>query len=136
MSFLFAYGSLRTAAGYAPVRAIVARLKPIGTTRLPGRLYYLGSYPGAIFDAGAAEFVVGDVFELADARALLAEIDAYEGYDPGMPDAGEYLRRRQAVDVAGIGTLDCWLYELRHVPTGAVAIDSGDYVAWLNNRQT
>ena len=130
MSFLFAYGSLRTGASPAEIAHLVARLKRLGAGRLPGRLYYLGRYPGAIFDASVAGTVAGEVFQLAD-DALLAEIDAYEGYDPGRPNAGEYVRRKVAVEVAGHGAIDCWVYELRQLPRNIVLIEAGDYLEWL-----
>jgi gamma-glutamylcyclotransferase (GGCT)/AIG2-like uncharacterized protein YtfP len=134
MSFLFAYGSLRAAANHVAINRLVARLKPIGAARLPGHLYYLGRYPGAIFADTAAMTVAGEVLELAD-DALLAEIDTYEGYDPQQPHAGEYLRRKLAVEVAGGGVIECWAYELRQVPESAIRIASGDYVAWLEEQR-
>ena len=89
MRFLFAYGSLRPTAAHAGIQHLVARLKPVGWGPLPGRPHYSGRYPGAIFDTPDADFtngsVLGDVLEL-DSDQLLAEIDAYEGYDP-------YIRR-------------------------------------------
>jgi gamma-glutamylcyclotransferase (GGCT)/AIG2-like uncharacterized protein YtfP len=134
MSFLFAYGSLRAAANHTAINELVARLRPIGGGQLPGHLYYLGRYPGAIFAETAAATVAGEVLELAD-DALLAELDAYEAYDPRRPDAGEYLRRQLTVEVAGGGVIECWVYELRRIPRNAILIDGGDYVAWLQEQQ-
>jgi gamma-glutamylcyclotransferase (GGCT)/AIG2-like uncharacterized protein YtfP len=135
MTFLFVYGTLRPAVDHPRIRHLVARLKPIGSGRIPGRLVYLGQYPGVSFDVAAAGTVVGDVVEPAD-DALLAEIDAYEGFDPARPDAGEYIRRKRPVEVDGVKTVECWLYELRAVPAHATWIESGDYVAWLKEQRT
>ncbi len=135
MTLLFVYGTLRPAVDHPRIRHLVGRLKPVGSGRIPGRLVYLGQYPGAIFDAAAEGSVLGDVVELTD-DSVLADIDAYEGFDPARPDAGEYFRCKRPVEVDGVGTVECWLYELPAVPAHATWIESGDYVAWLKDQRT
>jgi len=130
---LFVYGTLRPAVDLPRIRHLVARLRPIGAGRVPGRLVYLGSYPGAVVDPASGGFILGDVVELAD-ETILADIDAYEEFDPQRPQAGEYLRRMRSVEVADGRRLDCWIYELQEVPSHAVAIAGGDYIAWLATR--
>ena len=134
MRFLFVYGTLRPAVELARIRHLVERLKLVGSGRMPGRLVYLGSYPGAVVDPAAAGFIAGEVMELGDA-ALLAEIDAYEGFDPARPEDGEYTRALRTVELDGTGPVECWIYELRAVPAHAEPIECGDFIAWLSQRR-
>ncbi len=137
MNRLFVYGTLRPAVDLPRIRHLVARLRLIGTGRLPGRLVYLGSYPGAVVATTEADttFIVGEILELTD-ETILADIDDYEGFDPQRPQAGEYVRGMREVELADGTRFECWVYELREVPPHAVPIAGGDYLAWLAARPT
>ena len=48
--------------------------------------------------------------------AVLRQIDEYEGYDPDDPESSEFVRVRQAVELSGGGTQQCWIYRYNREP--------------------
>jgi gamma-glutamylcyclotransferase (GGCT)/AIG2-like uncharacterized protein YtfP len=100
--YLFVYGSLMArmdresgplrefGAGPRSLLGVHARL--LGEASIQGRLYDLGGYCGVVRSEDAADRVEGELWMLADAEYLLAQLDGYEGIVPGDPAAGEYSR--------------------------------------------
>ena len=126
---LFLYGTLLPALAPPELRPALARLRSLGRGVLRGILYDLGDHPGAVPDAQAATRIAGEVFELPDDPALLAQLDAYEGYVPERPSESLFVRVRQPVSAAGIGRLECWVYVYARDPAGAPRVVSGDWIA-------
>src|SRR5947209_16498275 len=83
-ALLFVYGTLRRISKHPMARFLAERAKFIGEATVPGRLYYLGRFPGMTEAEAAGETVVGDVYELASEEAL-AELDRYEGAESPLP---------------------------------------------------
>jgi gamma-glutamylcyclotransferase (GGCT)/AIG2-like uncharacterized protein YtfP len=83
----------------------------VGVARVPGRLYDLGSYPGAVASDQPGEWIHGEVFSLDD--ALLTSLDEYEG--------AEFER-------VMVPTIGCWIYWYVGRAPGRLIV-SGD---WLN----
>jgi gamma-glutamylcyclotransferase (GGCT)/AIG2-like uncharacterized protein YtfP len=102
---------------------------------MPGRLYDLGSYPAAVFDAAAPSRVLGDVWRLPAEAIILKEIDGYEGYVPDRPDQSLFVRDLQPVTMAEGAELPCWIYLYQQNLTTACQITSGDYAAWLSSQR-
>ena len=122
---LFVYGTLRPGRAPAGLVAVVAALRVVAAARMPGRLYDLGPYPGAVRDATAPGVVHGDVVELSNSAPPLAWFDAYEGIDPAKPVD---LYAREWVEVeTDRGAIACWAYLLRRVPSHAAPIASGEW---------
>src|SRR4051794_31927600 len=107
---LFVYGTLLPGLAPAAVEDLVERFRLVGTGSLPGRLYDLGPYPGAVFDASASTRVTGQVFELPDDPTLLARLDAYEGCVPGDPQNSQYLRVQLLARLVEGCEVSCWAY--------------------------
>ncbi|HJT77178.1 MAG TPA: gamma-glutamylcyclotransferase family protein, partial [Gemmataceae bacterium] len=97
---------------------------------VPGRLYDLGRYPGAVHDPRAATRVRGRVLRLPEGRDVLPALDRYEGFDPAHPGDSLYLRVPQRVDLADGGGLLCWVYVYNRDPGAAPVVPDGDYAAW------
>lgn len=127
---LFAYGSLRPALAPPSVQPLFARLVALGPAWMPGRLYDLGPYPAAVLDPAAETSIHGEVFQLPDARELLAALDAYEDCDPADPAASLYRRVRQPATLADGSQIPCWVYVYTLPPRNAVLVPDGDYVRW------
>lgn len=83
----------------------------VGPARMQGLLFDFGRYPGARPGKGQ---VLGDVFHLPDAPAILAELDEYEGAEFD----------RSVVSVTGAP--DCWVYWYVGTAAGRL-IPSGDW---------
>ncbi len=131
---LFAYGTLLPGLVPRELRGVLDRLHRVGAGRLRGSLFDLGAYPGAVPDEAAATWILGEVFRLPDDAALLARLDAYEGYAPEGPREGVFVRVRRAVALAVGGGLDCWVYAYSRDPGGAPPVASGDWRAHLRVR--
>ncbi|CAG9262005.1 gamma-glutamylcyclotransferase family protein [Paraburkholderia unamae] len=130
MKYVFVYGTLRAGEindiNLAADRHAIARPRHLGLTRLAGRLFDFGSYPGMVTEAADAQStVVGDVYEIDD--ALLPVLDEIEQVYPGVD--GLFISKEVNIEVQG-ERIACLYYP---VAPGAIAgrpeIESGDWVA-------
>jgi len=107
MQKVYVYGTLRPGKGL--------------TVDVPGLLYDLGSYPGAVLEGPGfnrsfkAEPVIVD-------DEMLKRLDAYEGYRPDSPENSLYLRQPFN---------NGWIYTYNYDLVGRRVIESGD---WLLHR--
>ena len=76
----------------------------------------LDGYPGAVPDPKSKNRIRGTVLELPEDATVLSQIDEYEGYDPDDPETSEFVRVRQAVELSGGGTQECWIYRYNREP--------------------
>ena len=107
-------------------------LAPVGRGWIRAALFDLGIYPAAI--PAADSQVWGEVYEMADSEAVLAELDEIEGYRASEPDRSLYTRTQAPVILADGGVLDAWVY-FYNAPLGrAPRIESGDYLEHLKVR--
>lgn len=125
--YLFAYGTLRP--GFAPreVAGLFRRIIRIGAASVPGRLYNLGDYPGAILDPNSEAKIIGEIFQLPTDVETLAALDAYEGVDPADPAASLFARRKCDALLNDGGQLECWVYEYNREIAPSTLIEGGDY---------
>jgi gamma-glutamylcyclotransferase (GGCT)/AIG2-like uncharacterized protein YtfP len=119
------YGTLRT--GYKAHARLNLRtsLAYVGKCALEGTLYDLGPYPGFVAGAGRA---TGEVYRIRD-HALLAQLDAFEGYCARRPKRSRFLRKivsvRRAFD--GAVRLPAWIYAYNGPTAGRDEVPGG---AW------
>jgi pyruvate carboxylase len=123
--YLFLYGTLRPADAPEEIRPAVQGLRTVDEGSLPGRLYDLGEYPGAVIDLEAEQRILGTVFELPADAAVLSRMDQYEGFYPGNLGESLFVRVRQRVELESGGSVECWIYEYNQPPLGARVITSG-----------
>lgn len=108
------YGTLRRGSDNPFARMLAARGEFLYETRVPGRLYDLGSYPGAKQPDQPTDWIVGEVFCLDEPGAVLGALDEYEG--------PEFKRA-----MVTAGTLECWIYWYVGPAAGRL-IASGDWL--------
>lgn len=108
--FIFVYGTLRPAMAPPEMKHIVERWKPVGSATVLGQLLDLGDYTGAVLDANTSSRIIGEVFELPNDPAMLAELDEYEGFEPDEPETSLFCRVKADVKLASGGNQSCWLY--------------------------
>lgn len=132
---LFAYGTLLPGLVPRELCGVLDRLHRVGAGRLRGSLFDLGAYPGAVPDEAAATWILGEVFRLSDDAALLARLDAYEGYAPERPRESVFVRVRRSVALAGGAELDSWVYAYARDPGDAPRVASGDWLAHARAKQ-
>jgi gamma-glutamylcyclotransferase (GGCT)/AIG2-like uncharacterized protein YtfP len=121
---LFFYGTLLPDLVRPPIAAAVARLRPLGPAKVPGRLYDLGPYPGLVPDAGGQTRVAGELFA-ADEPDLVATLDDYEG--------SEFRRVPTTAATPAGGAVACWVYEYVGDVSGAVVVAGGDWRRWVGS---
>lgn len=125
---LFVYGTLRFESEHPKARRLRMQARHVGKGLVPGRLYDLGYYPAAVFDTDETRRIVGDVFALRPDGRLLAEMDAYEAWDPF------YIRKPLAVKLLVGGTVEAWAYGVA-TPPRARLITGGDFIAHRNRHR-
>ncbi len=123
---LFVYGTLMRASRSPYARLLEARASFVGEAWARGRLYNLGRFPGAAFDAACPGKIHGEVFLVRNA-ALLAALDAYEGC--GGVGSKPDLFYRDVVEAKLLRgpALACWAYPYAGPVAGRPLIVSGRF---------
>ena len=132
MEYVFFYGTLMAPFERQGRSLIEAHLNQVGTGTIAAALFDLGLYPAAV--PASDGLVHGEVHAMRDTAAVLAELDAIEGYQPAQPDQSLYVRTVTDVLLDGGGTVKAWVY-FYNAPLGrAERIVSGDYLEHLRGR--
>lgn len=119
---LVLYGTLRRGEGARRALGLDRRLRFLMPCLVRGRLFDLGPYPGFVPGDG---LVRGELFEPLD-DAILADLDAFEEYDPAEPAKSPFVRER----IALVGSaLAAFIYRYAGPVDGFPEIASGDWVA-------
>jgi len=126
---LFAYGTLRPDRAPPGIAAVARRLGRVAAATISGRLYDLGSYPGAVLDPCTNAKVHGEVLRLPDDPDVLARLDAYEGFDPSEPRRSLFVRVTTRATLTDGRTLACWVYVYNREPAGAPLLAGGRWSA-------
>ena len=128
---LFVYGTLLTGTGNRVVDGAMRRARDLGKAWVPGRLYDLGSYPGAVPSLDPRERVLGRIYGLPGGSHLGAVWKALDRYeDCGTPGStGGVFQRAvtQAFTAPGGREVDVWVYWYRRSVRGCRRIPSGEY---------
>ena len=97
-----------------------------GRGSVRGSLFDLGIYPAAV--PAAEGLIWGEVYEMADANAVLTALDDIEGYRQDDPDKSLYARAAADVTMPDGRVVQAWVY-FYNAPLGkAPRIPSGDYL--------
>jgi gamma-glutamylcyclotransferase (GGCT)/AIG2-like uncharacterized protein YtfP len=103
---IYVYGTLRT--GGNDIHMV------------PGRLYYVGGYPGLkLLTPECGSFVKAERVVVSEER--LKQLDSYEGYRENSPQSSLFVRRPY---------LDGWIYEFNHDTSRMPLISSGDFLEY------
>lgn len=95
-----------------------AQAQFIGDARIAGRLYRLGSYPGAVASQIDGEWVRGEVYSMENPRWILPALDHYEGPN--------FERVSVETQLDSGERIEAWIYVYRGTPSGE-RIRSGDW---------
>jgi gamma-glutamylcyclotransferase (GGCT)/AIG2-like uncharacterized protein YtfP len=106
-----------------------AKLQHVGRGRIDASLYDVGLYPAAV--PATDSTVLGEVYRLLDADAVLSRLDELEGYRAADPDSSLYRREEAVVTFDDGREATAWTY-FYNAPLGrAQRIESGDYLQHL-----
>lgn len=109
-------------------RMLALRAHYCGQGQVNGRLYHLGSYPGALPSRHPDEWVRGDVYDLGNAPGLLAKIDRYEGLGSGRRRPAEYQRVTVTVHMDDGSAVQAWIYLIQRPANRLKRLFSGDFL--------
>lgn len=132
---LFVYGTLMQDTDSAMARFLHARATSRGIAYLPGRLYDLGSYPGAVFDLNESGTITGQIYSLRDPEAIFPILDEYEGVSEHPAEPEEYIRELVPASLDG-ETVPCWIYRYNFDTTPLPLIPSGNYLTYYAKKLT
>lgn len=123
---LFVYGTLRPEFTNLYARFLRQHSEYVGEGTLPGRLFDLGQYPGAVYEPDSLTMVHGTVYDIGKNGAILHRLDTYEGVSHPPTVTDEYVRTIVPVRCNG-GIIACWTYLYNWSVDGKRVIASGDY---------
>jgi gamma-glutamylcyclotransferase (GGCT)/AIG2-like uncharacterized protein YtfP len=125
-TLVFFYGTLMAGFDRRRRAGIDDQLTYLGRGSIPGALFDLGLYPAAV--PAPEGHIRGEVYEMKDARTVLAALDDIEGYRADDPDRSLYTRDQTAVTLTDGSQARAWVY-FYNAPLGrAPRIPSGDYL--------
>lgn len=134
--YLFVYGTLRKRADGCLHPFLDDRADYIGMASMPGKLYEVNNYPGAIVGTANSQFrIQGEVYRLRDAESLFQSLDDYEECSASFPIPHEYRRCKKTVVLAEASALLAWIYLYNRPANELEWIVHGDYRRYFKDRQ-
>jgi len=124
-SLLFVYGTLRAFVATAAGERLRRHASLVAPARVAGRLYDLGRYPGLAPPRRPGEWVIGELYSLANPRLTLRALDVYEGGTG--PVLARFARERATAYVGSRGRLRAWVYRFVGPVRAERRIAGGDY---------
>jgi gamma-glutamylcyclotransferase (GGCT)/AIG2-like uncharacterized protein YtfP len=132
LDFLFVYGTLRKALDGSLHPYLINQAEFIGNATLPGKLYHVGTYPGAVpIPVGSRQCVQGELYRLFRPHLLLQQLDEYEECGSHFPAPHEYLRKQENVSLSDNTHLQAWTYIYQHSTQGLRLVHKGDWRPFL-----
>jgi gamma-glutamylcyclotransferase (GGCT)/AIG2-like uncharacterized protein YtfP len=132
---LFVYGSLRS--GFrSPAYEYISRFfNFIGEAKVQGKLFDMGSYPGAV-PADDDSFIIGEIYVIKDDSDFswaIGQLDDYEGVNVESDEMQLY--RRELTDVfINNEVTPAWIYWYSGNVSGRPEIVSGDLIEYLQHK--
>ncbi|MEI6157312.1 MAG: gamma-glutamylcyclotransferase family protein [Atribacterota bacterium] len=119
------YGTLMKKAHSAMSLFLEKFAEYVDEATFQGKLYDLGSYPGAIVSYDSADAVRGEVFRLKNPERSLPVLDQYEGC-PKL-----YIRQKAEVTLSNRKKMTVWIYLYNCSVKETSYIPSGSYEKYL-----
>ena len=90
--------------------SVMESLEYVGEGSAPGKIFELGSYPGAVFEAQSKTSVPGEVYKLPPNQKILSKLDSYEEFRATRPRQSLFIRESIIVRTNSGAKLACWAY--------------------------
>lgn len=126
---IFVYGTLLKQAGNMMATYLKTNGEFLGEAMMPGLLYKVDFYPGALYDPELDRMVIGEVYQLKGVEKVLEVLDTYEGYDHEDDESSLFVRREVRV-LMGAETISCWAYLYNNPVDKLTPILSGDFLKY------
>jgi gamma-glutamylcyclotransferase (GGCT)/AIG2-like uncharacterized protein YtfP len=129
---LFVYGTLLSGAANLMAEYLEGKGQWLGPATMPGKLYAVNFFPGAIYEPGAETLIQGEVMQLSGSPGQTFRVlDEYEGYQPQQPETSLFVRKAVEVIRQNGQTLSCWCYLYNRPVARLPRIESGNYLRHL-----
>lgn len=129
--YIFVYGTLRRDCGGAMSAWLARHAVFLGMGFFQGKLYEVGSYPGAVPDPEKHNRVLGELYRMHDPEFALTKLDDYEECSARFPEPHEYKRSKSEITLPEGGSVLAWVY-VYNFPVGRLErIHSEDYARHL-----
>lgn len=134
---LFVYGSLRSQFKHAAYAYISKYFNLVGEGRVRGKLYDLGSYPGAI-PATDESFIIGELYQIKNSEDFyraMELLDEYEGVNPSEGEPPIFKREPATIFLKEANQTTAWVYWYAGFIEDQPLITSGDIVDFLEHKR-
>jgi gamma-glutamylcyclotransferase (GGCT)/AIG2-like uncharacterized protein YtfP len=125
-NFLFVYGTLRRASNHPMHKKLANEGRFYAEAELPGLLYEVNGYPGAIYLPDCPQRIKGELHRID--QKLLSVLDQYEECTDDFPLPHEYKRSLCSAFTTNHDTIAAWVYLYNYATHGLKQIESGDYL--------
>ena len=131
--FLIVYGTLRPPFDNQFALYLRNRSRCVGEGTFVGRVFNMGSYPGAIYQQSVDTRVCGTVYDIGNQKeTTLTYLDYYEGVGDDFEQPTEFIRAIIPVQVNN-QTAECWVYLYNLSTDGKPIIESGDFALHMGS---
>jgi gamma-glutamylcyclotransferase (GGCT)/AIG2-like uncharacterized protein YtfP len=135
--YLFVYGTLMVGIESKTTGFLHNNSKWLGSAYMPGIMYDLGRYPGAICMPGHNKRVYGQLFLLEEPEFMLYHLDEYEGVSHLHQKEDEYVREIIKVTHEDEQKVyEAWSYLLQYPSADLKVIQTGRYLDYVNQQQS
>ena len=132
---IFVYGSLRSGFHHPAYAYISKYFTLIADAKVKGSLYDMGEYPAAL-PSDKETFIIGELYRINHADEFawaIAQLDDYEGLNVEPGESPLYRREASIVHTAN-GATEAWVYWFNGDVSGKTCIESGDVLAYMQQK--
>ncbi len=134
-TYLFVYGTLRKGFSLLIPERIAADIEWVGYSKVQGKLYDIGKYPGAVPDDAGDTFINGEIIRIKTPVKVFEYLDNYEDYHAEDAQASEYCRKKQWFIIEDGARIEAWIYWYNFPVNGKKRIIENDYIKYLQKNQ-
>jgi gamma-glutamylcyclotransferase (GGCT)/AIG2-like uncharacterized protein YtfP len=129
-NLLFIYGTLLPVFDNSWRDWLKNNAEPITEGYMPGLLYLISDYPGALYFPEVSSKVMGLVVRMENIDYVLHKLDQYEEADERYGEFAEF--KREIVDIYGFDGIvrKCWVYLYNRNVSDKKLLISGDYITY------
>ena len=132
--YLFVYGTLRKGFSSPIYKSIVEDIEWMGYSRVKGKLFDIGEYPGAV-PCESENYIVGEIIKIKAPAKVLELLDDYECCYPGNTKRSEYERKKEWFELKDGTRVEAWIYWYNLPVKNRQPIPSNDYLNYLQIKQ-
>lgn len=125
--YLFVYGTLLRSANGTLHSLLQDYAEFVADATLPGQLYEIEGYPGAVPMLGSSTAIIGELYVIGNPEPLFRRLDDYEECSAAYPIPREYLRAQYLVSCVAGDNHPAWVYAYNRPTDSLERIVSGDY---------